>query len=148
MMLSGARPGWRETEDMRESLSPAAKQWIPFLMLRGPGAIDMSAPFRGATSVPEQDWITVTAPANVSQAFWSPDAGLVYYVINSGGSSCLMARRLDLNDHPLDPPFRVSDFPGRIHPQGNEDFLSAVPGRFIDALSWFSFNVWMTDLPK
>jgi hypothetical protein len=37
MMLSGARAGWRETEDVRESLSPAAKQWIPFPMLRGPG---------------------------------------------------------------------------------------------------------------
>ena len=38
-------------------------EWILFLMLRSPGAIDiMLAPFRGATSVPEQDWITVTAP--------------------------------------------------------------------------------------
>lgn len=59
-----------------------------------------------------------------------------------------MARRLDRIDHPFDPPFRVFDFPGRIHPQGKGDFLSAVPGRFIGAMSEFSFNVWMMDLPK
>jgi hypothetical protein len=59
-----------------------------------------------------------------------------------------MALRLDWNDHPLDPPFRVFDFPGRIHPQGNWDFLSAVPGHSIGATSEVSFNLWMMNLPK
>ena len=127
-------------------------KWIVFLMFRGVGAIEiMLAPFRGATRVPEQDWIAVTpAPGTVSQAFWSPDGRLVYYVISAGGSSSLMARRLDQNRHPAEPPFRVFEFSGRIHPNGisPNEALSAVPGRFIGAMSEFSFNVWMMDLPK
>ncbi len=133
--------------------SPDGK-WIVFLMARGVGAFDfMLAPFRGASSVPEKDWITVTpAPGSVSQGFWSPDGGLVYYVTSVGGSSSLMARHLDRNHHPADPPFRVFEFSSRIHPQGNgfypPEALSAVPGRFVGAMSEFSFNVWMMDLPK
>ncbi len=133
--------------------SPDGK-WIVFLMFRGVGAIDvMLAPFRGATRVPEQDWIAITpAPESVSQAFWSPDGGLVYYTISVRGSSSLMARRLDRNRRPVEPPFRVFEFAGRIHPQGDgispNEVLSAVPGRFIGAMSEFSFNVWMMDLPK
>jgi hypothetical protein len=109
----------------------------------------MLAPFRGAASIPEQDWIAVaSAQGNVSPSrpFWSPDGGLLYYMISSGGSTSLMARRLDRNHHP-DPPFRVFQFPGRLRPQG-PDFLNAVPGRFIGAMSELSFNIWMTDLPK
>jgi Tol biopolymer transport system component len=128
--------------------SPDGK-WIVFLLTHSAGSLDvMLAPFRGAASVPEQDWITITpAPGNVTQAFWSPDGGLLYYVISSGGSTSLMARRLDRNHHPADPPLRVFQFPGRLRPQG-PDILNAVPGRFIGSMSELSFNVWMTDLPK
>ena len=57
--------------------SPDGK-WISFLMAKGAGAVDaMLAPFRGESVIPEQDWITITtAPANISQVFWSPDGGL------------------------------------------------------------------------
>jgi serine/threonine protein kinase/WD40 repeat protein len=130
--------------------SPDGK-WIVFLLSRSAASFDvMLAPFRGATSVPEQDWITVTpTPANVNQAFWSPDGALLYYGINAGGSYSLMARHLDRNYHPADAPFRVFQFAGRIRPQGGGgDSLTAVPGRFIGAMSELSFNVWMMDLPK
>jgi len=130
--------------------SPDGK-WIAFRLIRGAGAIDiLLAPFRGGVSVPEQDWITVTpAPANVHQAFWSPDGGLVYYVIGAGGSTSLMARRLDRNHHPVDPPFRVFEFPGRPTPASAvSDLLTAMPGRFIGAMTENSSNIWMTDLPK
>ncbi len=110
----------------------------------------MLAPFRGATSVPEQDWITVTtAPANVFQAFWSPDGGLLYYIINAGGSYSLMARRLDRKLHPAGASFRVFEFPARLHPQNYwNDAIIAVPGRFIGAMSDLSYNIWIMDLPK
>ena len=134
--------------------SPDGK-WIVFLAQHSAGSLDvMLAPFRGAAGVPEQDWITITpTPGNVNQAFWSPDGGLLYYVNAAAGSYSLMARRLDRSRHPADPPFRVFQFPARIHPQavfgtaGGEK-LNAVPGRFIGAMPELSFNVWMTDLPK
>jgi Tol biopolymer transport system component len=139
----------------RPRFSPDGK-WIVFLLQRGAAVLDVKvAPFRGATSVPEQDWTTVTpAPANVNQAFWSPDGGLLYYVVSGGGSYSLMARRLDRNYHPAKPAFRVFEFPGRIHPQVSlvtfdpTDTLTAVPGRFIGAMPEFSFNIWIMDLPK
>jgi hypothetical protein len=105
-------------------------------------------------SVSEQDWIAVTpAPLNLNQAFWSPDGKLIYYVANSAASFSLMARHIDRNLNPVDPPFRVFELPSRIHPQFFQGFnaigtLSAVPGRFIRVMPELSFNVWMMDLPK
>ena len=138
--------------------SPDGK-WILFLMVRGAGSTHiMLAPFRGATSVPEQDWITVTpTPADINQAFWSPDGGLLYYVISSAGTSSLMARRLDRSRHPAGTPFRVFQFPGRIHPHAHwgvnqlweqSEVLTALPGSFVGAMSDDSDNIWMMDLPK
>lgn len=68
--------------------SPDGK-WISFLMAKGTGAVDaMLVPFRGESVIPERDWITITtAPANISQVFWSPDGGLIYYVLNLASSS-------------------------------------------------------------
>jgi Tol biopolymer transport system component len=131
-------------------------KWIAFLVQHNAALFDvMLAPFRGATSVPEQDWIAVTpAPANVNQVFWSPGGGLLYYVTVTGGVYSLMARRLDQSRHPTGVPFRVFQFTGRIHPQisgrpnAAGDALTAVPGRFIGAMSEYSFNIWMMDLPK
>lgn len=138
----------------RPRFSPDGK-WIVFLVTHSAGSLEvMLAPFRGAARVSEQDWITVTpALANVNQAFWSPDGGLLYYVINAGGSYSLIARRLDRNRHPTDPPFRVFEFNGRLRPQAIEvysagDAITAVPGRFIGAMPEMSFNVWIMDLPK
>ena len=66
-----------------------------------------------------------------------------------GGSWSLMARRLDRNHHPVDPPFPVFEFPGRIHPgNGTSDAMTAVPGRFLGAMTEFNSNIWMMDLPK
>jgi Tol biopolymer transport system component len=126
-------------------------KWVAFLMNTGGTSFHvMVAPFRGATSVSERDWITVTPdPGNVSQAFWSPDDTLIYYVIRPGGSSPLMARRLDQTRHPSGPPFRVFEFSERLHPQGgNRDAITAVPGRFIGAMSESNSNIWIMDLPK
>jgi len=137
----------------RPRFSPDGK-WIVFLETHSAASRDvMLAPFRGAAGVPGQDWITITpAPGNIEQAFWSPDGGLLYYVISAGGSYSLMARRLDRNRHPAGPPFRVFEFPARIHPQltgyATGDALTAVPGRFIGAMSELRYNIWITDLPK
>jgi hypothetical protein len=132
--------------------SPDGK-WILFEMWHNAANEVMLAPFRGAVRVPEQDWIAITpAPGNVNSVFWSPDGGLIYYVISSGGSPSLMARRLDRNHHPTGAPFRVFQFPARIHPQATgislSDSLIAVPGRFIGAMPEVTFNIWMMNLPK
>jgi hypothetical protein len=104
-----------------------------------------------------QDWITVTpSPADISQAFWSPDGGLVYYVISSAGASLLMARRLDRSRHPPGTPFRVFQFPAQMHPHlywfvngaDQDEALTALPGRIIGAMAEYSSNIWMMDLPK
>ncbi len=141
---------------IRPRFSPDGK-WIAFLAAHSTTLRDvMLAPFRGATAVPEQDWIAITTvPGNIEQAFWSPDGGLLYYLINADGSYSLMARHLDRTFHPANPPFRVFEFTSRLHPQqggggptGARDALTAVPGRFVGAMPEQSFNVWMMDLPK
>ena len=133
---------------LQPRFSPDGK-WIALQTMRRIASFDvMLAPFRGATRVPEQDWIAVTpAPANVFQTFWSPDGGLLYYVIRVGGSYSLIARHMDRNGHPAGPPFRVFEFTGRLHPGGG-DSMTAVPGRFILTMTESSFNIWMMDMPK
>jgi serine/threonine protein kinase/Tol biopolymer transport system component len=137
----------------RPRFSPDGK-WVVFLETHSAASLDvMLAPFRDTAAVSEQDWITVTpTPGNIEQAFWSPDGGLLYYVISAGGSYSLMARRLGGDRHAVDPPFRVFEFPARIHPQltgyASGDALTAVPGRFIGAIPELSSNIWITDLPK
>jgi Tol biopolymer transport system component len=130
--------------------SPDGK-WITFGMLHSGNTGDvMIAPFRGATSIPEQDWITLTeGPENLYQQFWSPDGGLVYYEFRRGSSNLLMARRLDRSGRPVGVSFRVFEFPGRLYPLSNLiDGMIAVPGRFITAITEQSSNIWMMDLPK
>jgi serine/threonine protein kinase len=131
------------------TFSPDGK-WISFLMTKGAGTIDaILAPFRGATPVPEQDWITVTpAPSNVIQVFWSPDGRLIYYIVNLGSSAYLMARHLDPSHQPTGAPFRVYEFGGRVRPPDFSEVLTAAPGRFIGVLSEDHYNIWMMDLPK
>jgi hypothetical protein len=55
------------------------------------------------------------------------------------------------------PRFRVFQFPGRIHPHAywgvnqtweQSEVLTALPGRFVGAVSEDTFNIWMMDLPK
>lgn len=113
---------------------------------------------RYAGAVSGRDQITVTqAPADINQAFWSPDGGLLYYVTSSAGTSSLMARRLDGSRHRAGPPFRVFQFPGRMHPHGSwgdnqlwqeSEALTALPGRFVGAMSEDNNNIWIMDLPK
>lgn len=95
------------------SLSPDGK-WVAFSMTRAAGSVDvLLAPFRGANAVPEQDWTTITPePVNVTQVFWSPDGGLIYYVRGLGASVYLMARHLDRSHRPTGPPLRVYEFAG------------------------------------
>jgi eukaryotic-like serine/threonine-protein kinase len=128
--------------------SPDGK-WIAFLLARGADSSDVEvAPFRGANTVPEQDWITVTpAPGNVQQPIWSPDSGLVYYAMRAGGSYSLMAQRLDRSRHPLGASFRVYEFPGRIPPNAAVN-LAVLPGSFVAVLPELKSNIWMMDLPK
>jgi hypothetical protein len=60
-----------------------------------------------------------------------------------------MARRIDRNGHPVGSLFWVFEFPARLQPRGlGSDAMVAVPGRFIGAISQFSSNIWMLDLPK
>jgi hypothetical protein len=107
------------------------------------------APFRGATRVPEQEWITITPePLFGGMPFWSPDGGVVYYHTSVGGD-VLLGRHVDRNHHPVGAVFRVFEFPARFRGQGDDsDAIVAVPGRFIGARSELSFNIWMMDLPK
>jgi Tol biopolymer transport system component len=134
-------------------------RWVAFLLTRGAALADVVvAPMRGTEAIPGPDWLTVTpAPADVQQVFWSPDGGLVYYVVTTaGGASSILARHLDAGRHPVGPPIRVYDFTGRVRPPISAvgtsspvpDTLSAVPGRFIGVLSELNYNIWMMDLPK
>lgn len=124
--------------------------WISFLVRSRPGFGEVAvAPFRGPRPVPGQDWITVTpAPANISQAFWSPNGGLIYYVQSAANAYTLMARRLDASHRPTGAPFRVFQFNGRVHPTTGSDALTAVPGRIIGGIPETTSNIWMMDLPK
>ncbi len=134
--------------------SPDGK-WVGLLLTTGAASADvMIAPFRGATPVQEQDWIRATPDsANISQVFWSPDGLLVYYVQTVGGSSAIMARRLERGSHPAGAPFRVYEFAGRVRPVPPSpthipDMLNAIPGRFIGVLTEQNYNIWMMDLPR
>jgi Tol biopolymer transport system component len=135
--------------------SPDGK-WIAFLIRRGTASNEVDvAPFRGPTVVPERDWITVSpGPGNIQQVLWSPDGGLLYYLVNSGGSYSLMAQRLDRSRHPVGDSFRVYQFVASIQPAINPadpsqtDALIALPDRFVAALGEYNYNIWIMDLPR
>lgn len=139
----------------RPRFSPDGK-WVVFLIVHNGSSAEVAvAPFRGAASIPEEEWIPITpATANVEQAFWSPNGRLIYFVTNLGGNYSLFARRLDEKHRPVDAPFRVLQFSGRVHPFGNStargsaDALTAVPGRFIGAMPEYTYNIWMMDVPR
>jgi len=139
----------------RASLSPDNK-WVAFAMTRAVASIDvLVAPLRGANTIPEKEWITITPePVNVGQVFWSPDSTLVYYVRNAGASSYLTAQRIDKKGHPSGSPIRMYEFNGRVRPgaifgSGTRlEKLTAVPGRIVGVLVEQNSNIWMMDLPK
>jgi serine/threonine protein kinase len=135
--------------------SPDGK-WIAFLVRRGAASNEVDvAPFRGPTVVPERDWIAVSpGPGNIQQVLWSPDGGLLYYLMNVGGSYSLMARRLDRSRHPVGDSFRVYQFAASIQPAINladpsqTDALIVLPDRFVGTLGEYNFNISLMDLPR
>jgi Tol biopolymer transport system component len=90
--------------------SPDGK-WIVFLAQRAKTPDVMVAPFRGAETIPEKDWITVTAGVANTQAFWSPDGNLLYLATNAVNSYSIMAQRLDRNHHPAGVPSVFTSLP-------------------------------------
>ena len=92
--------------------------------------------------------------ANIIQVFWSPNGEFIYYVQNVGEGSYLMGQRLDRSHHPAGGAFRVFEFPFGIRSAaitaGNPvpEPLTAIPGRFIGALTERNYNIWLMDLPN
>jgi Tol biopolymer transport system component len=55
------------------------------------------APFRGASPIPESDWIPVTDGAEMDrEPNWSHDGKTVYFISERDGFRCVLGRRVDL----------------------------------------------------
>ena len=140
------------------SFSPDGK-WIVFFFLYGAGGGKafsdlVVAPFRGATAVPEREWIKITDAPGKNQiywAFWSPNGELLYYVDAAGGQKTLWALHLDRHMRAVGTASRVFPFSARAAPNASfnwPDPLTAVPGGIVGAMGEYTSNIWLMDLPR
>jgi serine/threonine protein kinase len=132
--------------------SPDGK-WIAFLMTQGGGGGNIVvAPFRGATPVQQQEWITVASDNRPGgDVFWSPNGDLIYYTAIVSGRYSIKAQHLDKDHHAIGPLFTVYEFSARVLPSRSDSFtrrLTAVPGHIIGTMYERTSNIWMMDLPN
>ena len=72
----------------------------------------MVAPFRGATPVPETEWVALTDEIGFSvRPRWSPDGNILYFVSNRDAFNCIWGVRLDPSTkRPAGLPFALRHF--------------------------------------
>jgi Tol biopolymer transport system component len=127
-------------------------KWIVFLLKMGPqhGRLYV-APFRGATPIPEREWIPVTRDdTGLDKPRWSPNAQLLYYTSEKDGFRCIYAQKLDARKNPVGEAFGV------YHPHSARLSMSGVPlspleisvakNRIAFMLKETTGNVWLADL--
>jgi eukaryotic-like serine/threonine-protein kinase len=126
-------------------------QWLVFHVpymdgKRSPVFIARLANGRGG---PENEWIPIGGGAyNDSSPFWSPGGGLIYFISDRDGSSCLWAQRMERAAmRPAGEAFAVLHFHGSRRSLGPIGILGpAVTGdRMIMALNETTGNIWVAD---
>jgi hypothetical protein len=127
-------------------------KWIVFLLKTGPqhGGLYV-APFRGATPVPEQEWIPVTGDdTGVDKPRWSPNAQLLYYTSERDGFRCIYAQRLNGRKNPVGEAFGVYHPHSARLSMSNVEIgaleISVANNRLAFMLLEMTGNVWLADL--
>jgi Tol biopolymer transport system component len=129
------------------------QRWMTFHAddLRGRTPV-IIAPFRGAQSLDDSEWITVSEGEAFEDApRWSPDGNLLYYLSDRDGARCLWAQRLDpATKRPLGGAFAVQ------HSHGKRYSIAGVPVNALDIcvagdkvvfnMAELKGNIWVAEL--
>ena len=98
--------------DLREARFSPDERWILFTAgIRGGSSRLYVTPYHDRAPFPSQAWISITdASSWDTNAQWSPDGKLVYFVSTRDGYRCIWAQRLDAASKPAGPAFGVYHF--------------------------------------
>jgi Tol biopolymer transport system component len=106
------------------------------------------APFRGASPMPETDWIPITGGKALDrEPRWSPDGNSLYFLSTRDGYNCIWSQRLDSGKHSIGEPSAVLHLhAARSNLNGNDTGpigLSIAAGRLVFAMPEAMGNIWM-----
>jgi Tol biopolymer transport system component len=126
-------------------------RWISFACVHQPDRTRvMVAPFRGAATIPESEWIAVTDGSGFdSRPRWSPNGNLLYFISDRDGFRCIWAQRLDVNKRPAGPAFAVRHFHDlrRLLSDIPELGLSVARDKLVFNMIEQTGNLWTFRLP-
>lgn len=126
-------------------------RWISFACVYQPDRTRvMVAPFRGAATIPESEWIAVTDGSGFdSRPRWSPNGNLLYFISDRDGFRCIWAQRLDANKRPAGPAFAVRHFHDlrRLLSDIPELGLSVARDKLVFNMVEQTGNLWTFQLP-
>ncbi|MBL8294503.1 MAG: PD40 domain-containing protein, partial [Bryobacterales bacterium] len=126
-------------------------RWISFASIYRPDRTRvMVAPFHGAATIPESEWIAVTDGSGFdSRPRWSPNGNLLYFISDRDGFRCIWAQRLDVNKRPVGPAFAVQHFHDlrRLLSDIPELGLSVARDKLVFNMIEQTGNLWTFQLP-
>ena len=126
-------------------LSPDDR-WIAFYEYTSPQSRRIwVAPFKGASVIPQADWIPITDGKMLDrEPRWSPRGDLLYFNSTRDGFLCLWAQRIDrLTGRPSGYPFGAAHFhQARLSFQSPEHFATG-GSRIVIVLTETRGNIWM-----
>jgi hypothetical protein len=106
------------------------------------------APFRGASAIPETDWIPITGDKALDrEPRWSPDGNSLYFLSTRDGNNCIWSQRLDSGKHSIGEPSAVLHVHAARSNLNVVDTgpigLSIAAGRLVFAMPEATGNIWM-----
>jgi len=106
------------------------------------------APFRGASAIPETDWIPITGDKALDrEPRWSPDGNSLYFLSTRDGNNCIWSQRLDSGKRSIGEPSAVLHLHAARSNLNVADTgpigLSIAAGRLVFAMPEATGNIWM-----
>jgi Tol biopolymer transport system component len=148
LSTSQAKETMRAEKDLGQPRLSPDNRWVAFQVEAGPRSHIWLAPFRGASPVPESEWIAIGPGA---APFWSLDSGSLYFARYPEGTyaaSLVMRQKLDpASGHPAGPAtefyrFETSLDNQRINtPTASRSYLYTLQRTGLS-------EIWMMELPS